>query len=295
MDARATTYRIVHSTRYEFDSATESCQLEARLRARERPGQACRFHQLVVRPLTGTRREFCDDFGNPVCAFTVPAALQTLEVTAINVVDTAPSRSLDPEASPPWESARPDRNSAIGEEFDPFIMATPLTAASTNLADYARRSFTPGRPVLSAAQDLTQRIYRDFAYHPGATTVSTSAAEAARLGRGVCQDFAHIAIACHRALGLAARYVSGYLDTSAQQPANAQPGGDASHAWFAIHAPGLGWVDFDATNDRLARDGYVTLAWGRDYSDAAPLLGAAAGGGRHALTVSVEMARDAAA
>jgi transglutaminase-like putative cysteine protease len=174
-------------------------------------------------------------------------------------------------------------------------MGTPLTAGTAELADYARRSFTPGRPVLSAARDLTGRIYRDFAYRPGVTTVATSAAEAARLRRGVCQDFAHIAIACHRALGLAARYVSGYLDTSAQRPANAVPGGDASHAWFAVHAPGLGWVDFDPTNDRQARDGYVTLAWGRDYSDAAPLRGAAAGGGRHALKVSVEMAQDAAA
>ncbi len=285
-----TTYRIVHTTRYAFDEVTASCEFEARLRARDLPGQVCRFHQLVVRPLTGKRHERHDDFGNSICGFTVPAALQTLEVSAINVVDRTPPPAPDLDASPPWDSMPSGT-----EELDTFLMTTPLTAGTAELAAFAQSSFPAGRPVLRGVRDLTRRIHRDFAYVPGATTVATTAAEAARLGRGVCQDFAQVAIACLRTRGLPARYVSGYLDTSAQRRPNAPPVGDASHAWFAVHAPGIGWVDFDPTNDCLARDGYVTLAWGGDYSDAAPLRGATAGGGRHALEVSVEMARDAAA
>ncbi len=288
-----TRYRILHTTRYEFDAATASCALEARLRARDLPGQQCHFHQLVVRPLTGKRREWRDAFGNLVARFTVPAAHQTLEVSAINIVDIAPRQGTALADSPPWECARPEVDSATAPDLAPFLAETSLTACPPNLADYARASFPPGRPVLRATRDLTARIHRDFAYVPGATTVETTAAETMRLGKGVCQDFAHLGAACLRALGLAARYVSGYLDTSAMKAAGAPPGGDASHAWFAVHAPGLGWVDFDPANDSLADAGYVTLAWGRDYRDTAPLLGTA-GGGRHSLRVSIDMTREEA-
>jgi transglutaminase-like putative cysteine protease len=287
-------YRIVHTTRYDFDEASGSCLLEARLRARDLPGQVCRFHQMVVTPLAGQRREWTDTFGNPVSAISVPAANRMLEVSAINVVHCVPDRAqpLSLDTSPAWERARPGTDPLTAPALRPFLTETPLTACPPDLAAYARASFPPGRPVLSAVRDLTARLHRDFAYVPGATTVETTAAQAARLGQGVCQDFAHLGIACLRALGLAARYVSGYLDTSMSKGYSAPLGSAASHAWFAVHAPGLGWVGFDPTNDRAAAVGYVTLAWGRDYRDAAPLRGMAAGRGRHGLQVSVSMTRD---
>lgn len=291
MASATATYRIVHTTRYAFSEVTESCILEARLRARDLPAQACRFHQLVVRPLAGKRRDYADGFGNPVTRFEVAAAHQTLEVSAINVVDMLPRPWPDLATTPSWEAARP-KPGASAEGLAAFLEATPLTAATPELIAYARESFPPGRPVMEAACDLTRRIHRDFAYAPGATTVETTAAEAAGQGKGVCQDFAHIAIACLRTLGLAACYVSGYLDTSAVKSPGAPPGGDVSHAWFAVHVPEAGWIGFDPANDRPAADGYVTLAWGRDYRDAAPLSGASAGGGRHRFQVSVDMARE---
>ncbi len=290
-----TTYRIVHTTRYEFDEETGSCTLEARLRARDLPGQSCQFHQLVVTPLAAERREWTDEFGNPVSAISIPAANRTLEVSAINVVhrtpDSAAHLSLD--TSPPWERARPGTGALTQSDLRPFLGETPLTVCPPDLADYAQVSFPPERPILSAVRDLTSRLHRDFAYVPGVTTVATTAAEAARLGQGVCQDFTHLGIACLRALGLAARYVSGHLDTSLSKAGSVHLGIAASHAWFAVHAPGLGWTGFDPTNDRMATAGYVTLAWGRDYRDAQPLRGMAAGRRRHGLQVSVSMTRDA--
>jgi transglutaminase-like putative cysteine protease len=285
-----TRYRIVHTTRYEFEDVAAGCALEARLRARDTPLQVCRFHQIVARPLTGKRREFADAFGNSVTAFTVPATHQRLEVSAINVVDVAPPPARRSAATLAWELARLERDSALADEWAAFLSATPLTAYDADLAAYARESFPTGCPVLEGARALVNRIHRDFAYRPGATTVETTAIEAARLGQGVCQDFAHVGIACLRALGLAARYVSGYLDT-----ARADLGADASHAWLSVYVPGLGWADFDPTNDCPAESGYVTLAWGRDYRDVAPLSGAANGAGAHRLDVSVDMAREATA
>lgn len=285
-----TRYRIVHTTRYEFEDAAAGCTLEARLRVRDTPLQACRFHQIVARPLTGKRREFADAFGNSVTAFTVPATHQRLEISAINVVDVAPPPLRRAAAELAWESARLARDSALAEEWAPFLSATPLTAHDADLTAYAHESFPSGRPVLEGVRSLINRIHRDFAYRPGATMVETTAIEAARLRQGVCQDFAHVGIACLRSLGLAARYVSGYLDT-----ASAELGADASHAWLSVFVPGSGWIDFDPTNDCSAESRYVTLAWGRDYRDVAPLSGAANGAGAHRLEVSVDIMREATA
>ena len=285
-----TRYRVVHTTRYEFEDVAAGCTLEGRLRARDTPFQTCRFHQIVARPLTGKRREFADAFGNRVTAFTVPAKHQRLEISAINVVDVAPRPARRAAAGVSWQAARLESGSALADEWAPFLSATPLTAHDTDLAAYARESFPTEGPVWGCAGARFQRSHRDFAYRPGATTVETTAIEAARLGQGVCQDFAHIGIAGLRSLGLAARYVSGYLDT-----ASADLGADASHAWLSVYVPGLGWADFDPTNDCPAESGYVTLAWGRDYRDVAPLSGATKGAGAHRLDVSVDMVRETTA
>ncbi|MBI3881096.1 MAG: transglutaminase family protein, partial [Verrucomicrobia bacterium] len=170
-----------------------------------------------------------------------------------------------------------------------FCFDSPLLRASTELADYARQSFPAGTPMLVGVLDLNRRIFRDFSYDPVATTVATPLEEVLEKRRGVCQDFAHLAIASLRSLGLAARYVSGYLRT---RPAEGQArlvGADASHAWFSVYCPDLGWVDFDPTNDLMPAEEHITVAYGRDFSDVSPLSGIITGGGKHDAKVSVSV------
>jgi transglutaminase-like putative cysteine protease len=170
-----------------------------------------------------------------------------------------------------------------------MVFDSPHVAASERLAAYARPSFAPGRPVLEAARELVHRIHADFTYDPHATTIATPLVEVLERRRGVCQDFAHLAIGCLRSLRLPARYVSGYLLT---HPPPGQPklvGADASHAWFAVFVPGAGWFDFDPTNDLVPADEHVSVAVGRDYDDVTPLRGVIQGGGAHEVTVQVDV------
>jgi transglutaminase-like putative cysteine protease len=158
------------------------------------------------------------------------------------------------------------------------------------LAAYALESFTPRRPIVAAARALTSRIHRDFRYDAAATNVSTPLEEVFHLRHGVCQDLAHVQIGCLRAIGLAARYVSGYLLT---HPPPGRPrliGADASHAWLSLYCGALGWIDFDPTNDVIPSDEHITLGWGRDYSDITPVAGVFVGGGTNSLSVSVDVA-----
>jgi transglutaminase-like putative cysteine protease len=179
-----------------------------------------------------------------------------------------------------------------GAPFEPaseFAFESPFVPALAALRDYAVASFAPRRPLLPAARELMARIHADFTYDGNATEVHTPLAQVLADRRGVCQDFAHLMIGALRALGLPARYVSGYLLT---QPPPGQArllGADASHAWTGLWCPPLGWIDFDPTNDVLPGDGatHVTLAWGRDYGDVMPLRGVIRGGGEHRLAVAV--------
>ena len=162
----------------------------------------------------------------------------------------------------------------------------PLDAPFTN---YARESFPAGRNLLEAVLDLTARIHRDFKFDSTATTVATPLAQMLEQRRGVCQDFAHLQIACLRSQGLPARYVSGYLETV---PPPGQPklfGADASHAWASFFCPGLGWIDVDPTNNLLPSMQHITLGWGRDYSDVCPIRGVLVGGEEHTLRVAVDV------
>lgn len=172
-----------------------------------------------------------------------------------------------------------------------FRLDSPLVATSPALAAFAQPSFSPGRPLLDSVHDLNRRIHAAFTYDQEVTTISTPLSEVLAQQRGVCQDFAHLAIGCLRSLGLPARYVSGYVESL---PPPGQPrlrGADASHAWFAVFDPEQGWVDFDPTNDQIVTDHHVTTAWGRDYADVTPLKGIVFGGGAHQLEVAVEIVR----
>jgi transglutaminase-like putative cysteine protease len=287
-------YRIVHTTTYSFDDTVSPCKAEAHLKPRNLAHQHCEFHQLVIRPLAHVVREYIDTFGNSVSYFEIAAQFLTLAVTAISVVEVSQSQNQEQSASSPWDEVRyrlENDDSEDISEVRQFVADSQCVATGRELADYALLSFTPGRPIMEAAHDLMHRIHKDFIYDPGSTTITTTVDEVFQQRRGVCQDFAHLAVACLRSLGLAGRYVSGYLDTAALHGADHRIASDESHAWFSVYDPASGWIDFDPTVDRMPPDGYITTAWGRDYDDVAPLKGMFIGGGVHGLKVSVDVAR----
>ncbi len=287
-------YTITHRTLYQYSSGVVLCHNEAQLLPRETPWQLYRPSQIRIKPRPALSVERVDFFGNRVLYFAIQDIHHRLEVTVATEVRVLDERPFDESSpSPPWEQAR----RMLREDPDPeiiearlFGLNSPFVAIQPEFREYAEPSFTPGRPLLEAMADLNERIYREFKYDPHFTTVATPLNEVLSERRGVCQDFAHLAIGCLRALGLAARYISGYLETL---PPPGQPrliGADASHAWLAVYVPGVGWAEFDPTNGCMPREKHVTLAWGRDYGDVAPLRGVVTGGGKHAMKVSVDVA-----
>jgi transglutaminase-like putative cysteine protease len=287
----ARTYRVSHRTTYEYDGPVEQSYNEAHLRPRATDRQCCDSHVLTIDPEPTSRSEYVDAFGNAVSIFVVEGGFQRLSVIAtseVTVHGTPP-----PPPSLPWESAQwlldIDRQSDARQARQ-YRAPSRLVPASPDLAEYALPSFSAGRPLVEAVVDLAGRINRDFIYEPGFTSVTTPLLDVLEYRRGVCQDFAHLAVGCVRSIGLAARYVSGYIETI---PPPGQPhllGADASHAWFSVYVPGWGWIDVDPTNDQLVSDAYVTTAWGRDYWDVSPLRGSVEGGGMsHTMEVAVDV------
>jgi transglutaminase-like putative cysteine protease len=234
-------------------------------------------------------RSHQDYFGNAVTFFIVEGAHKALTVRAMSTV-TVRRRSLPAFVhTPPWEEAC-DYDALPLDAIDCLFDSESIAVHDT-IAGYAHPSFPPGRPLLEAVADLIHRIHADFTFDPQATTVATSLRDVVSMRRGVCQDFARLGIACLRSQGLAARYVSGYLETVPPPGEPRLAGVDASHAWLAIYCPGLGWVDVDPTNNMFPSTTHVTLAWGRDYADVSPVRGVILGGGQHSLQVSVDVLR----
>lgn len=289
-------FRISHLTRYTYAEPVSLCHSLLHLKpSRHGPkGQHCLASQLRIDPWPSVNREHEDFFGNRVNYFSIQQSHAALEVTAISEVEVMAPQLPDPARTRPWEVAR----ERLHETKDPamvaariFALPSPLVPPEPAATAYAAQSFTPGRPILDAARELMGRIFAEFEYDPHFTTVATPVAEVMEHRRGVCQDFAHVAIAGLRGLGLAARYVSGYLETL---PPPGQPklrGSDASHAWFSVLAPDLGWVDFDPTNDQTLGEQHITTAVGRDFQDVTPMRGIFYGGGAHDLLVAVDVDR----
>jgi len=285
-------YQITHRTLYEYAAPVSVSQHVARLEPRAAAGQVCEAFSLEISPVPARRHTRPDYFGNRLCLFSIQEVHEELEVVTRSRVSVRAAAPAAPEQSPAWEeAARLFRDPVSPEVVTPyeFVFDSPQIRASRELADYALESFRPGTPLLAGAAGLTRRIFSDFKYDPQATTVATPLEEVWEKRRGVCQDFAHLAIACVRSLGLPARYVSGYLRT---RPPAGQPrlvGADASHAWFAVFAPETGWVDFDPTNNVQPADEHITVACGRDFGDVSPVAGILTGGGSHTVKVSVDV------
>lgn len=285
--------QVIHDTRYFYASAVTLSRQLLHLTPRSTPWQRFLSHFVYLDPAPSYEWRRDDLFGNPVREFAIESPHTYLHVRAESVVELLP-RGVDGAdfcaASPPWETVR-DRLAYRGEAAQPdvawFQFESPAVTLAREFADYASPCFPPGRPLLAAVSALMQQIHDDFEFDPEATTVSTPAHEVLEKRRGVCQDFAHLMLSCLRSLGLAARYVSGYLLT---QPPPGWPrliGADASHAWVSVYCPVAGWVDFDPTNALLPDLEHVTLAWGRDFTDVSPLRGVILGGGEHSLAVAV--------
>lgn len=285
-------YKITHTTRYDYTEAVSICHNQVRLTPRDTLYQSCDFHRLEIKPTAERDGRRNDYFGNRVDAFSIHKPHSSLTVTATSRVTVKPLPNFAEAASPPWESvAKKLREQTTPDVLDAyqFVFDSPLVARDRALAEYAQASFPPGCPVLQATRQLTSRIHRDFVYDSQATTVNTPLRQVFQQRRGVCQDFAHVQIGCLRSLGLAARYVSGYLRTEPPPGQARLVGADASHAWVSVYCGELGWIDLDPTNDVQANTDHVCLAWGRDYADVAPIQGVFVGGGSHRMMVSVDV------
>ncbi|MBV8960879.1 MAG: transglutaminase family protein [Actinobacteria bacterium] len=291
------TYRVTHRTTYRYDGEVSSSYGQMHVLPRDLPGgaQVCRATTVVIDPVPDDYRERRDFFGNRVAYFEIRSAHRVLSVTATTDVDVYGAHAMPLLAEQSWEQTRELTRAGTDPdalEARQYLLDSPLVAASADLAEYARPSFTPGRPALDALRDLAGRIHDDFTYEPGATAVTTKVDEVLAGRRGVCQDFAHLAIGCLRSVGLAGRYVSGYLETTPQAGGSRLVGADVSHAWASLYVPPIGWVHVDPTNDQLVDDHYVTTAWGRDYGDVPPLKGVVFTEAReHELEVVVDVAR----
>ena len=287
-DVGGVAYHIEHETRYVHTGRVSTSQHVACLTPRTLPRQSVRSHELVVDPRPADETQRVDCFGNLVAQFTILTPYSELRVVSRSLVDVWPSgRLIEPEASPPWDDERGDVSYNDASEFR---YPSPYIEPAAALAAFAHEAFTPQRPLLAAAIALMHRIHDEFQFDPRATSITTPISRVLAERHGVCQDFAHLQIACLRSLGLAARYVSGYLLTD---PPPGQPrlvGADASHAWLSVWCPHHGWVDLDPTNAVLPDVRHVTIAWGRDYGDVSPLHGVVLGGGDHELYVGVSVA-----
>jgi len=288
-------YKVIHTTTYNYSEAVSFCYNIARLGPRNTIGQVCNGSFINIIPQPDILNEYEDFFGNKLVYFAIQHEHKSLTVTVTsevtkNELDVQP---LDTYNSLPWEMAAEQLSTANAELLDvrQFIPETPVTTADEEIINYASQSFTPGRPVFDAVYNLMQRIHADFIYKSGFTTIATPLAEVMKARKGVCQDFAHLAIACVRAIGLPARYVSGYIETITAPGREKLVGTDASHAWFSVYIPRIGWVDFDPTNNQIPSTQHITIGWARDYFDIAPLKGVILSSGTHHLSVSVDMRR----
>lgn len=286
-------YRLVHRTKYTYEGAVTVSHHMARLAPRTLPGQRCPWHELEIQPVPVERGVHVDSYGNITSYFEIEGKHEELEVISHSLVEVFPTNHPEPRSTPAWELVRNAcqlEKLTPGSEAGAFRFASLMVPVGEEYVAYARPEFPPGRPILEAVLGLTNRIFKDFKFDPRATEVTTPVSEVLKKRAGVCQDFAHLMLACLRSLGLPARYVSGYLET-APPPGKARlTGADASHAWISVFCgEGAGWIDTDPTNNLLPGERHITVAWGRDFSDVSPLRGVTLGAGGQRLSVAVDV------
>lgn len=285
-------YHVTHRTFYEYAAPVSVSHHVARLEPRVTAMQLRESFSLQIFPEPTLRKARVDYFGNQLCFFAIQEIHSKLEIITSSRVSVRADKAGQNESATPWVNvAAMFRDPVSPEVVEPyqFVFDSPQIRGSLELAGYARESFGDGVPLLAGVRDLTRRIFGDFKYDPKATTIATPLEEVWEKRHGVCQDFAHLGIACLRSIGLPARYVSGYLRTHPPADGPRLIGADASHAWFAVFCPGTGWVDFDPTNNVQIAGDHITVAYGRDFGDVSPVAGILTGGGKHEVKVSVDV------
>ncbi|MGB7344211.1 MAG: transglutaminase family protein [Pirellulaceae bacterium] len=299
----ATRYQIIHKTSYQYSEPVAICQNQVRMMPAGRANLTCHATRLNIQPAPDSSEEHLDYFGNRVYTFAIESLHRSLEIIATSDVSVHASAIQTFKSSgnasdsvsdigEPWETvaaqvrSRQNYTASVDQQrFD-----SPLIRRSKTFANYAAISFTPGRGILDAALDFTRRIHQEFSYDTNATHVATRPEEAFTLRAGVCQDFAQVAIACLRSIGLPTRYLGGYLRTMPPPGKPRLVGADESHAWFSIYSgQKYGWIGFDPTNGSLAGTDHIPISIGRDYSDISPMRGVVLGGGQTTLKVSVDV------
>lgn len=289
-------YRVTHSTRYQYALSVSTCYNIAFIIPRATDTQHIETTHITLTPVATTRNTRTDYFGNLFLQFAIEQDHSELELSVTSTIvikDRSENSNLDFGNSCSYvKYLLQQRNDIQTLNAREYILDSPMVQQHPDLASYAAVSFPDDRPFLSAVLDFTQRIFSDFTYDSKFSDVATPLADVLKHKRGVCQDFAHLAIGCLRSLGFTARYVSGYLETLPPPGEKKLVGADATHAWFAVYSPGEGWYEFDPTNNKLVGDQYITTAWGRDYSDVTPLKGVIFGGGHSPqLFISVDVQR----
>jgi transglutaminase-like putative cysteine protease len=284
-------YRVRHRTTYRYAQDVSYSHHLVHLAPRDTSTQEVKEFTLSILPASAYRTRREDYFGNAAEWLALNEPHDVIDIIAESQVAAFDPPARDARASDPWEEVRARLEAAEAGTHDivQYIFDSALTNFTVDLPAYAGESFTPGRPLLAAAIDMMSRIHVDFRYDTTVTDASTPVDRVFEMRAGVCQDLAHVAIAIMRSLGLPARYVSGYLLT---QPPSGQErliGSDASHAWFSVWAPPYGWVDLDPTNNVIPGGEHITVAWGRDYWDVAPINGIAIGGADHLIEVGVDV------
>jgi transglutaminase-like putative cysteine protease len=283
-------YRVRHTTSYAYGSPVELAAHMAHLRPRPMPFQSIVADTIEIEPVPARRRDGHDHFGNNVTWLFLDLPHADFEVTVESLVDVAYPDPPSPEATCPWEEIAYAARQPEQWQVVEFQFGTSLAPINAETRAYAETSFTPGRPVLAALLELNQRIYEDFRFKAGVTSISTPVSQVIQRKEGVCQDFTHVMVSALRGLGLPARYTSGYIRTRPPPGQTKRQGADQSHAWVgAWIGPDFGWIDIDPTNGIVVKDEHVLLGWGRDFNDVSPLRGVILGGGSHDVSVSVDL------
>lgn len=283
-------YEIIHRTTYLYRTPVSFSQHMLHLEPRELSNQKVLESKIEIEPEASTIAPREDYYGNKTTFVDIDSPHSELSIISRSKVNVEPPEL--PESTPPWEAVREameSRELTPEAEAGEFLFESPYIPIESAFRDFATAAFTPKRPILECMVDLTSRIYTNFKFDSRATNIATPLTEVYRNRRGVCQDFAHFAIACLRLLQLPARYVSGYLETVPPPGKQRLAGADASHAWFSFWCPGHGWIDADPTNNVLPGSRHITIGWGRDFSDVSPVRGVVIGGADHRLSVGVDV------
>jgi len=291
-------YTVKHKTTYKYHDSVGICHNLAWLVPRNTERQQCENYQLHISPEPAVINAYEDYFGNKVLYFAIQDEHEQLEVEIKSrlTIDDTGNNLFEMYATVPWEQVLADlkRNPGAHLEALQYVPPTAMTPSSDDVLAFTLISFTPGRPMLEALADLNKRIFTEFRFHPGFTTIATPVSVVLKERKGVCQDFAHLAIACMRSIGIPARYISGYIETLPPPGKEKLKGVDASHAWFSVYLPNAGWFEYDPTNNQVPGSQHITIGWGRDYNDLPPMKGVILSSGKHELKVSVDVRRTVA-